>query len=205
MPRRSILSASERDHLLALPDAQDDLIRRYTFSEPDLALIRQRRGDANRLGFAVQLCLLRYPGQVLSVDVAVPFPLLQWIGRQLRIDPVCWPQYAAREETRREHLLELRAYLGLTPFGLTHFRQTVYALTELALQTDKGVVLVGHALDTLRQQHIIMPPLNVIERACAEAVTRGGFHRSTSRHRRTHRAASAEPRDRGREPDLESG
>ncbi|EFW77735.1 transposase [Pseudomonas savastanoi pv. glycinea str. B076] len=27
MPRRSILSASERDTLLALPDSQDDLIR----------------------------------------------------------------------------------------------------------------------------------------------------------------------------------
>ena len=25
-------------------------------------MIRQRRGDANRLGVAVQLCLLRYPG-----------------------------------------------------------------------------------------------------------------------------------------------
>jgi len=172
MPRRSILSAAERDNLLALPDAQDDLIRHYTFSEPDLALIRQRRGDANRLGFTVQLCLLRYPGHALSIDVAVPSSLLQWIGRQLRIDPVCWPQYAEREETRREHLLELRAYLGLTPFGLTHFRQTVYALTELALQTDKGVVLAGHALDTLRQHHIIMPPLNVVERICAEAITR---------------------------------
>ncbi|RMO60961.1 hypothetical protein ALQ39_200133 [Pseudomonas amygdali pv. eriobotryae] len=33
MPRRSILSASERDTLLALPDSQDDLIRYYTFNE----------------------------------------------------------------------------------------------------------------------------------------------------------------------------
>jgi TnpA family transposase len=91
MPRRSILSAAERDSLLALPDTQDELIRLYTFSEPDLSLIRQRRGDANRLGVAVQLCLLRFPGQGLLPDAAVPMPLLQWIGRQLRIDPSCWP------------------------------------------------------------------------------------------------------------------
>ncbi len=96
MPRRSILSAAERDSLLALPDAQDELIRHYTFSEPDLSLIRQRRGDANRLGVAVQLCLLRFPGQGLLPDASVPPPLLQWIGRQLRLDPVCWPQYAER-------------------------------------------------------------------------------------------------------------
>jgi hypothetical protein len=59
MPRRSILSATERDCLLALPEGQDDLIHHYTFNEQDLSLIRQRQGDINRLGFAVQLCLLR--------------------------------------------------------------------------------------------------------------------------------------------------
>ncbi|WP_233098417.1 DUF4158 domain-containing protein [Pseudomonas sp. MF5691] len=31
MPRRLILSATERDTLLALPESQDDLIRYYTF------------------------------------------------------------------------------------------------------------------------------------------------------------------------------
>nr|WP_274621709.1 DUF4158 domain-containing protein [Enterobacter kobei] len=61
MPRRSILSATERESLLALPDAKDELIRHYTFNETDLSVIRQRRGAANRLGFAVQLCYLRFP------------------------------------------------------------------------------------------------------------------------------------------------
>jgi len=56
MPRRSILSAAERESLLALPDSRDDLIRRYTLTESDISIIRQRRGTANRLGFAVQLC-----------------------------------------------------------------------------------------------------------------------------------------------------
>ncbi|MGR9727026.1 DUF4158 domain-containing protein, partial [Escherichia coli] len=41
-------------------------LRYYTFNDSDLSLIRQRRGDANRLGFAVQLCLLRYPGYALG-------------------------------------------------------------------------------------------------------------------------------------------
>ncbi|CZV60416.1 DUF4158 domain-containing protein [Citrobacter freundii] len=36
MPRRSILSAAERESLLALPDTKDELIRHYTFSESDL-------------------------------------------------------------------------------------------------------------------------------------------------------------------------
>ncbi len=132
MPRCSILSTAERASLLLPPNTEDELIRHYAFSETALSLIRQRRGDANRLGVAVQLCLLP--------DASLPMSLLQWIGRQLRIDPSCWSQYAERKETRCEHLLELRAYLGVEPFGLAHYRQAVHATTELALQTDKGTM-----------------------------------------------------------------
>ena len=76
MPRRSILSATERASLLALPESQDELIRFYTFNESDMALIRQRRGDANRIGFAVQLALLRYPGYALGTEMQLPEPII---------------------------------------------------------------------------------------------------------------------------------
>ena len=79
MPRRSILSAVECDSLLALPETQDELIRHYTFSEADLSIIRQRRGNHNRLGFAVQLCYLRYPGFVLPTDAVPPRLCWQWL------------------------------------------------------------------------------------------------------------------------------
>lgn len=171
MPRRSIWSAAERESLLALPADEDELIRQYTFSESDLAMIRQRRGDTNRLGVAAQLSLLRFPGQGLSAEADVPAVLLDWIGRQLGIDPTCWPEYAAREETRREHLLELRTYLGLGPFGLTDYRKALQSATELALQSDKGIVLAGSVLEALRRQRIVIPSLDVIERICAEAIT----------------------------------
>ncbi len=88
MPRRSILSAADRESLLALPDNRDDLIRRYTLSPSDIAVIRQRRGATNRLGFAVLLSYLRYPGVVLGVD-QLPFPpLLHLVAGQLKIRPV---------------------------------------------------------------------------------------------------------------------
>jgi len=156
MSRRSILSTAERVSLLALPDTEEELIRHYIFSELDLSLIRQRRGDANRLGVAVQLCFLRFPGHGLPPDATVSVPMLQWIGRQLRLDPACWPQYAEREETRREHLLELRAYLGMTSFGLTHFRKMVQTTTEFAMQTDKGAVLAADVIERLRHQRTIV-------------------------------------------------
>lgn len=172
MPRRSILSATERASLLVLPESQDDLIRYYTFNESDLSLIRQRRGDANRLGFAVQLCLLRYPGHAMNSDMVIPEHIVQWVARQVKVDATAWTEYGERDETRREHFQELRAYLGLSPFGLPDFRFLVQSLTELAMQTDKGLVLARQALTSLHHRQLILPALTVIERACAEAVTR---------------------------------
>ncbi len=172
MPRRSLLSDTERDSLLALPESQDELIQHYSFTEADMSLIRQRRGDANRLGFAVQLSLLRYPGYALGSDTKLPEPVLNWIAKQVRSNAAAWPGYGEREKTRNEHLHELRAYLGLSMFRLSDFRKLLHSLTDLAMQTDKAMILAAHALETLRQQRIILPALGVIERACAEALTR---------------------------------
>lgn len=137
-----------------------------------MSLIRQRRGDANRPGFAVQLSLLRYSGYELASDTKLPNPVLYWIAKQVRSDVAAWPEYGEREKTRNEHLHELRAYLGLSVFGLPDFRKLVHSLADLAVQTDKAMINVAHSLETLRQKRIILPALTVIERACAEAVTR---------------------------------
>ncbi len=85
MPRRSILSAAERENLLALPGTQDELIRHYTFSEADLSIISQHRRTANRLGFAVQLCHPRFPGIILGVDQSPFPPLLKLAADQLKV------------------------------------------------------------------------------------------------------------------------
>lgn len=171
MPRRSILSPTEQMSLLALPDSQNDLIRYYTFNETDLSLIRQRRGDANRLGFAIQLCLLRYPGSMLGSELRVAESLIQWVASQIRVDAAAWSKYGQRDETRREHFQELRSYLGLSPFSQADFRLLINGLTDLAMQTDKGLVIAVQATELLRQRQVILPALKVIDRACAEAIT----------------------------------
>jgi TnpA family transposase len=105
MPRKSVLNSAERKALFAVPESQQDLIRHDTLNEADLSLINQRRGDYNRLGFAVQLCYLRFPGHALPINVEPNKSLLAYTAQQLRVDPELWPQYAQRLETRREHLL----------------------------------------------------------------------------------------------------
>jgi hypothetical protein len=62
--------------------------------------------------------------------------------------------------------------LGVKPFSLAHYRQAVHATTKLAMQTDKGIVLASSVLDFLHQRHVILPTLDVVERVCAESITR---------------------------------
>ena len=172
MPRRSLLTLAERQSLLAFPEAREDLALHYTFSDSDLAVIRQHRGGQNRLGFAVQLCSLRYPGCALPADAQPPEALLSFVSRQLRMNSEFWAQYAQRAETRREHLLELQAWLGLVSFGADHSRHYVEYLTDLAQQTERGLALAIALVTALRQQKVIVPPIDVLERICAEALPR---------------------------------
>lgn len=172
MPRRSFFSPAERATLLQPPQSEEEFARHYTFSETDLSLIRQRRGDANRLGFAVQLCLLRFPGRGLQTGMQISDVMIRWIGSQLGVEAQCWPQYASRGQTRREHLVELRAYLGLRPFQLGDFRRARIFLSEFALRTDKGTLVAIEGLREWRLLKVMIPPIEVVERLVSEAITR---------------------------------
>jgi hypothetical protein len=99
MPRRNLLTPAERAGLFAFPSTDDELTQHYTFTESEISAIRQRRGNHNRLGFAVQLCYLRYPGFALPTDAVPPAPLLAIVGPQLSIEPDIWPQYASTAKT----------------------------------------------------------------------------------------------------------
>lgn len=180
MPRRSILSTTEQDSLLALPENQEDLIQHYMFNELDHSIILQHRGAANRLGFAIQLSYMRYPGIMLGAD-EVPFPvLLHFVASLLRIPVEAWDEYGRRDQTRREHLREIQSIYGFKPFTMTHYRPAVQSLDELAKQTDKGITLARALIQNLRNQLILLPSINVIERICAEAITRATRHIYTS-------------------------
>ena len=59
------LTPAQRSALTQIPaDLSDrEIARYYTFTQKDLDLIKQRRRLHNRLGFGVQLVVLRFPGR----------------------------------------------------------------------------------------------------------------------------------------------
>ena len=172
MPRRSILTDTERENLFALPDNQEDLIRHFSFSERDLSIIRQHRGAANRIGFSVQLCYMRYPGIILGTNETPHPAILRLVATQIDELADRWDNYGHRFQTRREHLVELQTIFGFVTFGTEHYPSVVESLETLAWQTDKGILLAGALMQHLRTRLILLPSVNVIERICAEAITR---------------------------------
>jgi hypothetical protein len=61
MMSRELLSAQIRAALFDPPADAPQIVRHYTFSVEDRALIQQRRRHANRLGFAAHLAVFRCP------------------------------------------------------------------------------------------------------------------------------------------------
>jgi hypothetical protein len=167
-----LLTAAERGQILAMPTGTEDIAARYTLSEADMSLIRQRRGDANKLGFAVQLCLLRHPGIALADDTEVAPDMVSWLASRVGVSIAAWDKYGTRGETRQEHGREIRAYLGMSAFGIADFRQLVEHVGDVAAQTDKGLLLVESARDFLQARKVALPGVSVIERACAQALTK---------------------------------
>ena len=108
MPRRRALTTAQLDELFALPTELNTLVRYWTLAGTDLAAIHRRRRDRNRLGFALQLCALRYPGRLLGPGELIPAEALRFVAHQVDTTPEALAAYAARFQTRYEQLDAVR-------------------------------------------------------------------------------------------------
>ncbi|WP_407210715.1 DUF4158 domain-containing protein [Enterobacter cloacae] len=72
--------------------------------------IRQRRRPENRIGFALQLCALRYPPCTGSREM-IPREVLSFVGAQLEFRLMRFT-YATRRQTRQQHMDTLREIYG---------------------------------------------------------------------------------------------
>ena len=170
MARRTALTSRQRSALFALPQREADMLRHYTLSDEDLQNIGARRRPHNKLGFAVQLCVLRHPGRLLAPGEFVPPAVVDFIGRQLDVDGDDLADYAVRSATRHDHLAELRRLYGFRSFSGGAARELVERLREEAEQAQSNEDLVRRFVEACRGTRTILPATTTIERLCADAL-----------------------------------
>ena len=85
-----VLTPEQRLLFTTIPDdlTTPEMARYYALSAEDIAFIRQHRGADNRLGVALQLCSLRFPGRILMQMSAISQRVVIYVAEQgLFIDP----------------------------------------------------------------------------------------------------------------------
>jgi TnpA family transposase len=164
------LTVAERERWQRFPETlpQDDLAVYFLLSEDDAREVNRQREPFNRLGYALQLCTLRYLGFVPTDFKATPEVVVTFVAEQLGIAPHVLALYDNRR-TQSDHRQHVRAYLG--------FRQAtpidVYALQTWllarALEHDKPTLLLQLACEKLYRERIVRPGVTRLERFVATA------------------------------------
>jgi TnpA family transposase len=168
MGRRKILKVQDRQKLFDVPADEDSLIRHYTLTAADRLEIDLRRRDHNKLGFAVQLCVMRHPGRVLAAGEIPPRAMLKYVADQIAADPTAFITYARREETRRDHIGRLMIYLNVRSAATQDRRAALLSAIEAAAISDSGVSILNAIVTTLRERGALLPAVETIERSNAK-------------------------------------
>ena len=165
------LSEAEVVRLTGYPPGvpEVDVVTFFTLTESDYKLLAGLRGDDSRLGFALQLCTLRYLGFVPADLAQVPTPVITFLAWQLAVHPDAIRSYGERSQTRTDHLQEIEHYLGFHKASATERSETKRWLRERALEHDRPLLLLQLLCERLHAQQIVRPGLTLLERSVTTA------------------------------------
>lgn len=102
-----VFSEEELARLRGFPEITgDELVRFFTLTAADRAFVDPGRGRSarDRLGLALQLCILPWLGFVPDEVTAAPAAAVTRLAEQLRVAAADLVGYGDREQTRTDHL-----------------------------------------------------------------------------------------------------
>ncbi len=147
------------------------LARYFHIDKTDMAFIGLRRGDHNRLGFALQLTSVRFLGTFLLDLSLVPLNVQIFVANQLSItDITILNDYAKRDTTKREHTALIREYYGYRDFSEWPwaFRLSRLLYAKAWVNNERPSLLFDFSTTWLIQNKIILPGESTLSRLISE-------------------------------------
>lgn len=145
------------------------LTRYFHLDEADLEFISNRRGDHNRLGFALQITSIRFLGRFLSDLTVVPVNIKRFVATQLSIiDIDVLTDYAKRETTEREHTALIRTHYGYREISDCKFRLSRLLYARAWISNERPSLMFDFATAWLIQNKILLPGVSTLCRLIAE-------------------------------------
>lgn len=169
-----LLTEDQRLEFTQIPQniSEYEIVKYYTFSTYDIGIINKHRRDYNRLGFAIQLALLRNPGWSLISINNIPESVLNYIAEQIQVSPKELELYAQRENTRLEHLQEIREIYGFKNYTDQHTQSLIQTLLPYAIENDNVINLMKLAINEIKIQKMILPGITTIEKIVSEVIAK---------------------------------
>lgn len=129
----------------------------------------RRRGEQNRLGFALQLTTVRFLGTFLADPLDVPWVVVEYLSRQLDIaDPSVVKAYSERPATQWEHTAEVRRVSSLVDFADAELRLREFLAARAWTRAERPSALFDEAVAWLRAGRVLLPGVSVLARLVAE-------------------------------------
>lgn len=132
------LTDVERARLSRFPReiSTEDLYAHFTLTGRDRGAVPTTSAPANRLGFALSLCAVRYLGFCPDEISSCPGGAAWYVSQQLALSPDALSGYPEREQTRTDHLRRIYAHLGYRRANSSDLRDLFGWLAERALEHD---------------------------------------------------------------------
>jgi TnpA family transposase len=172
MARRRLLSNEQLGPFWVWASDERDIVQHYTLSPADLDLVDKKRAGANRLGFALLMCVMRFPGRILDVGETPPADVLAFVAEQVAVPASELAAYRSRPTNRREHVAELMRSLGCRAFDAGTARELWAVAVSLAQGMPRLERLVAAVIEEARKRRILLPTPRAIDLLCQQARVR---------------------------------
>jgi len=152
-----------------------ELERFFFLDDADRRRVQVRRGDHNRVGFAVQMGTVRFLGTFLADGTTTPFGVIRYVADQIapaaQADDQLMHRYAEREKTPLEHSWEIRDALGYRDFASAEPAARDFLESRACTRPERPSQLFDQVVAWLRTEKILLPGVTVLARLVSEVRT----------------------------------